>query len=67
MISMLNAFTAITFRFSVDDNNTTSLVRVYGYLTIEPNQTYFKDYSDAMAGRFHILMYEINFFLFLFE
>jgi hypothetical protein len=49
---MLNSFTAIIFNFTVDDKNVTSLSNIYGYITVDDQQTYIKDYANGTAGRF---------------
>lgn len=49
---MLNEFTAIIFHFFVDEKNSTSLTKVYGYITVDNQQDYIKDYSNSTAGRF---------------
>ncbi|CAF3012635.1 unnamed protein product [Rotaria sp. Silwood2] len=49
-LSMLGGFTEILLDFSVDSKNTTSLTKVYGYITLNDKQTYFKNYSNATAG-----------------
>ena len=49
---MLNAFTSIIFNFTVDKDNTTSLKKIYGYLFIDKNQNFVKDYSNTSGGKF---------------
>ncbi|CAF3807557.1 unnamed protein product [Rotaria sordida] len=49
-LSILNGFTEILLDFSVDSKNMTSLTKVYGYITLNDKQTYFKNYSQAIAG-----------------
>jgi hypothetical protein len=49
---MLNAFTSIIFNFTVDEQNTTSLKKISGYIFIDNKQTFITDYSNTSAGRF---------------
>jgi hypothetical protein len=49
-IAMLNWFSAIILSFSVDSSDSTSLTKVYGYITVDNNQNYIKDYAPSVAG-----------------
>ena len=49
-ISMLDSFTNILFRFSIDDKNMTTLQKVYGYITLNDKQTYFTNFSTNLTG-----------------
>ncbi|CAF3175995.1 unnamed protein product [Rotaria socialis] len=49
-VSMLDGFTEIILDFTVDSKNMTSLSRVYGYITFNDKQTYFKNYSAGLDG-----------------
>jgi hypothetical protein len=47
---MLDNLTTITFEFSLDKNNKTSLSKVYGGVTINGNTNYFPNYTTNVAG-----------------
>jgi hypothetical protein len=51
VISMLNSLTSIIFNFAVDDKNVTSLTKVYGYITVDNDQTYITNYTNETAGQ----------------
>ncbi len=51
-ISMLGGFTDIELIFSVDGNNMTSLKKVYGHITLNDKQSFFKNYSNLLEGEF---------------
>jgi hypothetical protein len=48
---MLNGLTSIIFNFAADDKNMTSLTKVYGYITVDNDQTYITNYTNETAGR----------------
>jgi len=49
---MLGGFTDIELIFSVDGNNMTSLKKVYGHITLNDKQSFFKNYSNLLEGEF---------------
>jgi len=49
-VSMLDGFTQILMSFSIDEKNMTSLKKIYGYVTFNDKQTYFKDYAAVLEG-----------------
>ncbi len=50
LIGMLDNLTTISFEFSLDEKNQTSLKRVYGGVTINSNTNYFPNYTENVAG-----------------
>jgi lysosomal-associated membrane protein 1/2 len=50
LISMMDGLTNIFIQFSVNGSNTTSLSKIYGYVSINDKYSYFKDYSANVEG-----------------
>ena len=49
-IIMLDSLTTITFEFSLNEKNQTSLKRVYGSITVDNNTNYFPNYTADIKG-----------------
>jgi hypothetical protein len=48
---MLQGFTSIIMQFTVNATNSTSLSKIYGYITMNDKQTYFPDYANSTEGK----------------
>ena len=50
-ITLFDGLSAVIFSFATDDKNTTSLTRVYGYIMVDDQQSFIKDYAPEIKGR----------------
>ena len=64
-ISMLDSFTNILFRFSIDNKNMTKLEKVYGYITLNDKQMYLTNFSTNLTGTFLVVLNYVCLFVFI--